>query len=321
MKLEHVKTFVMVADELHFGRAAARLHLAQPAVSQHIKLLEAHLGVQLFDRSTRSVRLSEHGLAFYEPARELLAGVERAERAARFGHAQVTGSVSLGFSGLSSGREVPAVVRAMGEEYPGIEVVLRGMGFETGMVREVTAGNLDAGITRLPLREPDLDWHVYEYQRLIAALPESHVLARRGSVGIAELCREPLVTFPAGNGSTVREATLHLAAEASRSFKVIQEAPDTSSILGLVASGFGVSVTVAPVESVSVPGVAFRPLSGRVPLMAAAFFWRRNTTNRAVHAFVELVTRRFPVPDHTPDLVFGTRTRPRVRGAASAGEN
>ncbi|MGW5152894.1 LysR family transcriptional regulator [Rhodococcus koreensis] len=304
MKLEHVKTFVVVADELHFGRAAARLFMAQPAVSQHIKLLESDLGVQLFERSTRSVRLSERGRAFHGPAQRILEDVDRAERAAKYGHAHTIGRVTLGFSSMSSQRAVPAVMRAMGEQEPGIELVLQGMNFGSGLLREVAVGNLDVGIARLPIREPELDWHVYEYQSLVVALPEGHRLAERKSLTIGDLVNEPLVAFPAGSGSAVREATLKMALDAGFSFGVVHEAPDTSSILGLVAADFGISVTVSPVQASMAPGVVYRPLDGAVPHMAAAFFWKRHNPSHALQAFIEVMSTLLPTPTPPPERVF-----------------
>ncbi|GAA2849428.1 LysR substrate-binding domain-containing protein [Pseudonocardia halophobica] len=304
MELRHLRTFLAVAEELHFGRAAARLNMAQPPVSQQIQQLEKDLGVRLFERSTRSVSLTAAGQAFLDPARAVLDDVDLARRAAVYGTTGVTGKVSLGFSSISSRKALPLLLRAVRREQPGIELALRGRTFGGAMVGQILYGALDLGMARLPLRERSLDWHVFDYEALVAALPTDHPLAVREALTFEDLAEQTFITFPAVAGSPVREATMHIAAQHGFSPRVLHEAPDTFAILSLVAAGVGVTITVSSVEQISLPGVCFRPLTGRLPMLAAVFAWNGRSTNSALPAVVEIAKRLLPTPSPSPALLY-----------------
>src|ERR1043165_1161838 len=145
VELKHLTGFVAVAEELHFGRAAERLHIAQSPLSQQIKLLERDLGVKLFDRTTRTVRLTSAGQALVEPARRLLADASAVRRTVRAAHLGEVGRVSVGFAGASSYAALPLLTRAVTSQLPGIELVLEGQTYSGEALRRGTDGPLDIG--------------------------------------------------------------------------------------------------------------------------------------------------------------------------------
>ena len=294
MELRHLESFVATAEELHFGRAARRLHLAQPALSQQIKQLEAELGTRLFHRSTRSVSLSDAGAALLEPARGILRDVELLKRSARLGPSEVVGRVTLGFTGASSRGALPELARAVRAEQPGIELMLVGQTYAGTAVADIAAGRLDIGFARLPLADPGLQSIVFAREELVVALPSDHPLAERERIAVADLAGEPFVTFPGVQGSSVREALMRVAVEAGFAPKIVQEAPDSYTILSLVAAGVGVTLTVSSVQHIEPPGLVYRPLEDPPPPLEAALVSRRGDHSAAVRAVWEIAGRILP---------------------------
>lgn len=304
VEIRHLRAFAAVAEERHFGRAAARLHMAQPPVSQQIQQLEAELGVKLFERSTRSVSLTAAGQAFLEPARRVLNDMELARRAAVFGTAGISGSVSIGFAGASSRYALPAITRAVRNAQPGIELSLRGQVYGGAAISQILSGELDIGLTRLPIRDSNIESHVFDFETLLAALPEDHPLASKPSLKVADLAAEPFITFPATKGSTVRDATSLVTMQAGFMPRIVQEAPDSYTILSLVAAGVGVSITVSSVRHFEMPGLRYREFDEETPRLAAAIAWHKGNTDPAVLEVIDLAKSLLPTPVPVPSLVL-----------------
>lgn len=296
MELRHLAGFIATAEELHFGRAAARLHMAQPALSQQIRLLEKELGVELFHRNTRSVSLTDGGKAMLGPAKQVMADVDIARRSAIFGDSEIVGRVVVGFAGASSRNVLPMLARAVRAEQPGIELVLQGQTYGGTAVAEVASGRLDIGFARLPVANQSVATRVYEYERLVAALPSDHPLASKETIKVADLASEPFVTFPGTQGSTVRDALIHAAMAAGFTPRIMQEAPDSYTILGLVAAGVGVTITVSSVQHIDTPGLVYRDLEGDLPQLAAVLVWRNENVSAATRAVLEIAERLLPTP-------------------------
>lgn len=286
----------MVADELHFGRAADRLGVAQPQLSVWIRRLEQELGVTLFDRSNRAVRLTEAGEAIRDPVRQTLLSMQLVQRAAVLGGTGVVGQVTFGYAGASSREVLPPVARAVRAAHPGIELKLQSMvygGFAPG---QVAAGTLDIGFSRLPVHNKDVNTRVFTYERIVAALPADHRLAAQDTVALQDLAAEPFVSFPATEGSTVRDAAMRLTAQAGFTPRILQEAPDSYAILGLVAAGVGVTLTVSSVQHISTPGLVYRELDGEPTYLAAVVVWARHNISRATQAVLEIMEQILPTP-------------------------
>lgn len=296
MELRHLSGFVAVAEELHFGRAAERLHIAQSPLSQQIRLLERDLGVKLFDRTTRSVRLTAAGQSLLEPARHLLAEASMVRRTVQAAHHGEVGQVTVGFGGASSYSALPLLSRAVGSELPGIELILQGQVYAGEAVGRITDGTLDVGFVALPVRRGVLT-RVVRMERLLVALPDSHPLAERRGVSFADLAKERFVSFPAARGSAVREAMVQACQEAGFAPRIVQEAPDSYNLLALVGAGMGIAVVVESARHIHLDHVVFRSLEGQPPVLPIALAWRSGNRSAALAAVLRVAERVLPTPD------------------------
>ncbi|GAB2738064.1 LysR family transcriptional regulator [Salinifilum aidingensis] len=295
MELRHLEGFVAVAEELHFGRAAARLHMAQPPLSQYIRLLERDLGVTLFERSTRSVRLTAAGSSLLEPARRVLAEAAVARRTAQAAGTGEVGRVTVGFAGASSYDALPRLTRAVSSELPGVELVLRGQTYSGEALSRIGDGTLDLGFVALPTRG-GVSSRVVRVERLVIALPDTHPLADRSSIGLAELAHERFVSFPASRGSAVRDATMQACFNAGFTPLITQEAPDAYNLLTVVGAGVGVALVVSSAQNIRMEHVVFRPVSGEVPTMSIALAWRSDNPSAALRSVLEVAETALPTP-------------------------
>lgn len=296
MELRHLFAFVAVAEELHFGRAAKRLQMAQPPLSQQIRQLEKELGVQLFERNTRSVRLTSAGESFLQPVRTVIEDLDTAVRAAKAAGRGEYGRVSIGFAGASSHETLPRLTRAVRAAHPAIELVMTGQTYANVALARVADGSLDLGFVRLPVTQPGVTFRVIDEEELVCALPSDHPLAARDSVLLEVLAGEPFVSFPANTGSTVRDAMVGACEAAGFNPRVVQEAPDSYTILALVAAGVGVTLTVTSVQHIQQSGLVYRPLAGPPIRRQAALAWRADNPSAALHAVLAVAEDALPTP-------------------------
>lgn len=296
MELRHLSAFVAVAEELHFGRAAKRLQMAQPPLSQQIRRLEKELGVQLFERNTRSVRLTSAGESFLQPVRTVLDDLDIAVRAVKAAGRGEYGRVSIGFAGASSHETLPRLTRAVRAAHPGIELVMTGQTYANVALARVADGSLDLGFVRLPVTRPGVAHRVIDEEELVCALSSDHPLAARDSVPIEVLAEEPFVSFPANTGSTVRDAMVGACEAAGFNPRVVQEAPDSYTILALVAAGVGVTLTVTSVQHIQQNGLVYRPLADPPIRRQAALAWRADNPSAALSAVLAVAETALPTP-------------------------
>lgn len=296
MHLKYLRAFAVLAEELHFGRAAERLAVAQPQLSVWIRRLEQELGVALFERSSRTVRLTDAGHAVLEPILKTLESASLIERAATLGSSAVVGQVLVGYAGASSRDVVPPLAKAVRTAEPGIELKLKSLVYGGLAPAEVASGAIDIGFGRLPVRDKDVRTRVFSYERLLVALPEDHPLASAGTIQLTDLAQEPFVAFPATIGSNLREATTRLALEAGFSPHVMQEAPDSYAVLSLVAAGVGVTLTLSSVRHINPPGLVYRELAGPPTYLAVVVLWRHHGVGRATQAVLDIFERIMPTP-------------------------
>jgi DNA-binding transcriptional LysR family regulator len=296
VELRLLAAFLAVAEELHFGRAAKRLQMAQPPLSQQIRQLEKELGVQLFERNTRSVRLTSAGESFLEPAQRVLDDVDEATRAAKAAGRGEYGRVTVGFAGASSHESLPVLTRAVRATHPGIELVMKGQTYANIALEGVADGSLDLGFVRLPVTRPGVEARAILDELLICALPSDHPLAGRRRIPLEALAEEPFVSFPANSGSSLRAATVRACEGAGFNPRVVQEAPDSYTILALVAAGVGVTLTLTSCQHIQQTGLVYRPLAGRGTWLRAALAWRPDNPSAAVHAVLAIAERALPTP-------------------------
>lgn len=262
MELRHLRYFRAVAEERHFGRAAERLHMAQPPLSQQIRQLEAELGVTLLDRNTRKVELTPAGAAYLERVRVILAEVDEAAARAQRVAAGMEGRLVVGCVGSATYSLLPTFARAVREALPGIDLAFRGEMLVPDQVAALAAGRIDLALLRPPVDDPALQVSLLRRDRLIVALPEGHRLVSRARLRIRDLRDEDLIVH-ASHGRSVRHGTVEeLCREAGFVPRVRHEVAETSTLVTLVAAGLGAAVVPEPVSSLGIPGVTYRPLSG-----------------------------------------------------------
>ncbi|WP_028659364.1 LysR substrate-binding domain-containing protein [Nocardioides insulae] len=258
MELRHLRYFVAVAEELHFGRAAARLHMAQPPLSQAIRQLEAELGVELLRRSTRRVELTEAGTRYLDRAHGILGRIDAAgEEARRYasGHA---GHLTLGCVGSATYSLLPALARALREELPGLEVTFRGEMLVPELVTALENHEIDLAIMRPPVDVSRINLRTVRRDRLIVVLPEGHRLTRRTVLRIQDLRAEDLVMH--SGGSVMNDLVLQLIRTAGFVPRIRHEVGETSTLVTFVAAGLGIAVAPDTVAELGVSGATYRPL-------------------------------------------------------------
>jgi len=294
MDIEQLRSFLAVADELHFGRAAERLHVAQPPLSRTIKRLERELGTRLFDRNTRSVRLTSSGQALMDPAQEVLDALRRAETAVRSADHGEVGTVRIAFAGVSTHRLVARLARVVRSQRPGIQLELSSQNFAQPAMKRLLAGETDLALGRWDVVPAEISAQVVMPDSLVLAVPDTHPLAGARRLSIGQLASEGFISLPPHEGSVLPDRLRRLAHANGFVADVVQVAPDTQTALALVSAEVGCHLTLASVaENVTDPHVVFIPLNESTPsldvhLRAA---WRRADQNPALRAVLdELLT-------------------------------
>ncbi|MET3922769.1 LysR substrate-binding domain-containing protein [Arthrobacter sp. UYEF20] len=275
MELRHLRYFVAVAELLHFGQAAERLHMAQPPLSQQIRALEAEIAVELLARTTRNVSLTPAGAVFYDDAQRILKSVDEAvDRVKRFGDGQL-GGLRVGFTGSASYRQLPEFVRIVKAEMPGVSLDIHTEMLTPEQEQALANSELDIAFLRPPTRTPGISSRLVGREPLVLIVSAQHRLSRRESVSMAELRDEGFIMYPAGSGSVVNDAVVHACLEAGFVVRREHEATKTSTVLSLVAGGLGVALVPDSVRSFRLDGVAFVAVDD-APMIDLALAWREN---------------------------------------------
>ena len=267
IELRHLRYFVAVAEELHFGRAAQRLHLAQPPLSQQIRKLEEILGYPLFERTSRSVSLTAAGQVFLERAQRTLRNVQRdIEETRSIGRGEV-GSLHIGFVGSAMLTMLPAIFREYRAAYPSVRLHLH-ESFTAKVIEGLQNGTLDAGLLRdgdpadlEDLKGGLISTTIYS-EPFLAVLPAHHPRARQKSISPAALRDEPFVYYPRSAGIHAFEKPLALCEEHGFRPQIVQEAHNWLTILRLIGAGLGVSIAPACVQLIASPEVVCLPIQG-----------------------------------------------------------
>ncbi|MFD6892964.1 LysR substrate-binding domain-containing protein [Rhodococcus sp. NPDC060086] len=297
MEIHQIRAFLAVAEELHFGRAAQRLHVGQPPLSRTIKQLEKQLGITLFERSTRSVQLTEAGQALIEPARAILDAVRLAEMAVTAAGRGRTGRVRIGFAGSSSHHLVGQWAKLVRRTHPGIEFVLASSAYASEVLNRLSEGTLDIGIVRLLFFPPGIASRVIAREDLVVGLPREHRLADEPVVQLADLAGEAWVMLPSEPGSMLRELLLRLAHDDGFTPRIVQSAPDSLSLVALVSAGVGCTLTVSSVARHVVNSeVVFVPLAEQGPI-DVRLVWREGDTSAALAEVLRLSEEALPTPN------------------------
>ncbi|MEH3132062.1 MAG: LysR substrate-binding domain-containing protein [Mycolicibacterium neoaurum] len=260
MELRHLRYFRAVAEELHFGRAAERLHMAQPPLSQQIRALERELGVQLFIRSTRRVELTAAGRAYLPRVIALLDGVDDAGRQVRRIELGTEGQLTVGCVGSATYSLLPQFVRTLRAELPLVDVSVRGEMLAPAQLAALAAREIDIALLRPPVDLPGVRATVLRRDRLLVALPLGHPLAEQDSLTVADLRDEEFIAHVGQGRSVMGEVITGLSSAAGFRPRIRQEVAETSTLVTLVAAGLGVAIVPAPTAALDLGGITYRPI-------------------------------------------------------------
>jgi len=287
MELRHIRYFLAVAEERHFTRAAAKVGIGQPPLSQQIKDLEAEIGTPLFHRVAHGAELTAAGEAFLEGVREIPTFAERATKAARRASRGETGSLRVGYTASSAfNAVVPAAIRAFRRVYADVDLTL-----EEANTTRLVAGLQDGSLDAVFLRPGAAGCEAFQLRLLseevmVVALPASHPVAAQDEVDLLILKDDQFLMFPRAIGPTLYDGIMSACREAGFEPKIGQLAPQIASIINFVAAELGVSIVPASMAQLQVSGVAYRPIAGQAPTARVALAHRRGETSVVVRNFI-----------------------------------
>lgn len=288
IELRHLRYFVVLAEELHFGRAAARLGMAQPPLSQQIQRLERLLGSRLFERTSRRVQLTDAGQAFLAEARRALLAVENAVEAARRAGRGETGELRVAFAATVMFVHLPRIIREFRTRFPGVHLDLREM--PTGpQLAALKAGDIDIGFVREPRPDPELEIVTVMREPLRIAVNKSHPLAAKATLAVRHLADEPFVLFPEELAPGLYAQVMGLCRAAGFTPRVVEESRELYTSVSLVEAGVGVSILPASVEKLGWRGVRYRPIPSAAAETRIAAAWRRDRARPVLDAFMRVV--------------------------------
>lgn len=293
METRWLEAFLTVAEELHFGRAAERLHVGQSPLSQTVRKLEKEVGAELFDRSTRSVALTSAGHALLPHARQVLEELQLATSAVRSTGQDVYGRLRVSFSGALNHRTVPQFTRAVRARFPQIELEFVDRLLSGEAVHRLEQGQLDLAFIGLPYRSPDVE-------SLMIAVEDNYLVAYRGHpllqhdvIEVAQLQNEPVICPPRDRGSTMRETLTSTCHTHGFPPMVAQEVLDPFMILSLVDAGLGVAIVPEGMLHILPSSVEHRPVENYPPLRSA-LGWNGTRRTEALDAVLDLARSVFP---------------------------
>lgn len=288
MDIRTLACFIAVAEDLHFRRAADRLNLTQPSLSQRIRALETEIGAELFERDRRGVALTPAGAAFLGPARKAVEHANAARTQALRAIRGEVGRLRLGFTVIAFYGVLPEAVRAFRARYPDVEVDLIEMNSPL-LEAALAAGEIDLGVLHPPLSTPDLIVHALPDEPLVLALPSAHRLAGQTAIRVADLDGEPFLPAPRAIGPSIYDRVIALFQAEGLSPRIVQEVTPMTTLAGLVAAGAGLGFVTAGIARAALPGVAYRPVIPSPPSLPMAAAWRVPTLSACGQQFLEMV--------------------------------
>lgn len=297
MEVRWLEAFVAVAEEQHFGRAAARLHMAQSPLSQLVRKLEAELGVPVFERSTRHVRITPAGEALLPSAYRILNDLRTATESARSASGEVRGTVRLGFSGAHNHHTLPPLARAIRRAHPEIELKLVGGVRTKDGLDLLRRGSLDLsfiGIVTDP--EPPLASRTISHKEVGLVVSVDHPLAGRRAVAPRELAGEPFVLSPLDGQSSLIEVIVSICHGAGFQPRIVQESSDPFIILTLVAADVGITLTGSELRDVLPSGTVWVPLEGEPVTFDHGLAWSTENLSPALEAVLRVSEQTLPSP-------------------------
>jgi DNA-binding transcriptional LysR family regulator len=282
--VRRLRYFIAVAEEMHFGRAAQRLNVAQPALSRQIAALEAALGVTLFDRTRSQIKATEAAVALLPQARDVLRRIDQAALTARRAAEGGTGILNVGFVGSATYSVLPDILKAFRAAYPKVELLLHAM--NTAELRHaLVERQIDVAFARPSIADAEIVNEPVLTEKLIVALPDDDPLASEERISLAALQARPFVLYPRHPRPSFADQIIEICRRNGFSPIVAQETMELQTALGLVAVGVGVSLVPASVERSHRHGVAYRPLDEPAPTTELSLGYRRDSTSPLLRNF------------------------------------
>jgi DNA-binding transcriptional LysR family regulator len=295
VELRQLRYFIAVAEECHFGRAAMRLHMTQPPLSQTIQALETALGTPLFMRTKRSVSLTPAGMALLPEARRILQQASALPDLARRAASGEAGLLSLSFVSSADYSVLPPLLREFRERFPQVQIELREATTDV-QLEDLMQGRIDAGLLIPPLHDKakaELDYMTVLSEPLILAAPEGTTALRtREAVSLKAVADMPLIIFPRRIAPAFHDAILGCFRDAGLTPRIGQEAIQMQTIVGLVSAGMGIALVPQSVSNLKRPGVEYQPLSGRTTSVETGLAWRRDNQSPVLRTFLELLRNK-----------------------------
>ena len=292
-ELFQLRCFVALAEELHFGRAAARLHMTQPPLSRQIQLLEHGLGVRLLERTSRSVKLTAAGQVFYRDAVSILRHADQAAQLASRIEKGEAGRVTVGFTAASGYDLLPRIISAAQQALPHIDIVLKEM-FSKEQMEGLDSGALDIGFMRPLPHDGSIEQRLLVREPLVLALHASHPLARKKIIRPADLENEAFIMYSPHDGKYFYDLMAGMFAASGVRIRHVQHIGQIHTILGLVRGGVGLAVVPASAMTLPFGDVVFKQLWQSDIHAELYLAWRRQHENPAVDTMTQFVLSRFP---------------------------
>lgn len=294
MEIRHLKYFLVLAEELHFNRAAERLHIAQPALSQQVRQLEHELQVALFIRTTRKVELTAAGAALRKRALEILTNVDSVKDLVTRVSTGETGRLTLGFTGSATYDLLPLIARAVREKMSGVSLVLRGEMATASQIEALRSNAIDIGFLRPPVPD-DFEQRMVRTDYLSLLVPASHPLAGEASIDLADMANESFIEYSPGADPATFTIVSGAYQQAGFEANVHQEVDATSVMVSLVAAGLGMALVPNSVSHVQVEGAVIRPLRRPTIAMSLVAAWKVGNDLPAIPRFLEILDHEFPI--------------------------
>jgi DNA-binding transcriptional LysR family regulator len=295
IELRQLRYFVAVAEESHFGRAAARLHMTQPPLSQAIQALEADIGTPLFERTKRSVALTRAGAALLPEAQRLLQQASALPDLARRAASGESGLLTLSFVSTADYSVLPPLLREFREAHPQIHIDLREATTDV-QLEDLLQGRIDAGLLIPPLTDKaraELEYMTVLSEPLVLAAPQgTRALRGKTEATLKEVADMPLIIFPRRIAPALHDAILGCFRDAGLTPRIGQEAIQMQTIVGLVSAGMGVALVPQSVSNLKRPGVEYKPLAGKGTPVETGLAWRRDNMSPVLKNFLELLRKK-----------------------------
>lgn len=288
MKLHAFHYFVAVAEELHFGKAAARLQITQPALSRQIHRLETELGIQLLRRTKRTVELTEAGVAFLSEIRKALQQVDTAVQVAqRIARGEV-GSLRIAFTPSSMHTVLPAILKHFRDRYPDVELAMTEI-CTLDQINGLRTETIDLGFLHPPIDDALLNLYPLQGERLLVALPHTHALAQQPQIPLKSLATESFILHPRYEGPVLYDQFLALCQHAGFEPRIVYEEVKHQTRIGLVAAGMGITFVPESLQKAGLMGVSYAPLMGESLELQLAVAWRQHEMSPVIERFLQVV--------------------------------